>query len=112
MKQTQKPVEDPVYRNAKREAWIILCAWVAATTYCCAYSYLFGYIRPGRSLTLADVRPIFGVPSWFFNGVLVPWGVCLVFTIWFAGWSMRDDDLGRDHSEELNHDIQERGSHG
>ena len=84
---TRRPVEDPVFRHAKREAWIILGAWIAATTYCYAYSYIYGYIRPGRSLTMDDVRPILGVPSWFFIGVLVPWGVCLIFTVWFAGWS-------------------------
>ncbi|GAC1344695.1 MAG: hypothetical protein NVSMB14_08320 [Isosphaeraceae bacterium] len=108
----QNHLEDPVFRHAKREALIIFGAWLAATTYCCAYSYAFGYIRPGRLLTMADVRPIFGVPSWFFGGVIVPWGVCLVFTVWFAGWLMRDDDLGRDRSEELDQDIREGETHG
>lgn len=108
----KKPDEDPVLRNAKREAAVIFGAWAAATAYCCAYSYAFGYIRPGRNLTMADVRPILGVPGWFFLGVIVPWGVCLAFTVWFAGCRMSDDDLGRDRSEELDQEIREGKTDG
>jgi hypothetical protein len=100
-------VTDPVLRHARREAVIIALAWAAAAAYCCGYSYLFGYIRPGRPLGPNDVRPVLGMPSWFFWGVMVPWGVCGVFTVWFAGWFMAEDDLGRDHSEELDADIRE-----
>jgi hypothetical protein len=101
---------DPVLRNARREALIIFAAWVAATAYCCGYSYLFGYIREGRPLGPEDVRPILGVPSWFVWGVLVPWGACALFTAWFAGFAMADDDLGADHTAELEADIREGGS--
>ena len=41
---------DPVLRHARREAIIIGAAWLAATTYCCTYCYLFGYNRAGRPL--------------------------------------------------------------
>ncbi len=91
--------EDPVLTHARREAVIIGLAWLAATIYTCAYCYLFGYLRPGRALGLEDVRPIFGVPSWFVWGVLAPWGVCAVFIFWFAGWFMADDDLGEDAAD-------------
>ena len=80
-----------------------------ATTYCCAYSYWFGYDRPGRVLGPGDVKPVFGVPSWAFWGFLVPWIVCGLFTFWFAGFYMADDDLGRDHTGELESDIREGG---
>jgi hypothetical protein len=32
-----------------------------------------------------------------------------VFTFWFAGWYMADDDLGSDHAAELESDIREGG---
>jgi hypothetical protein len=103
---------DPVLKNSRREAVIIGLAWLAATTYCCVYSYFFGYIREGRPLGPADIRPVFGVPSWVFWGYLVPWGVSALFTFWFAGFFMSDDDLGSDHTSELESDIREGGAHG
>jgi hypothetical protein len=101
--------EDPLVRNSRREAIIIGATWLAATTYCCVYSYLFGYSTEARPLGVADVHPVWGIPSWFFWGVLVPWGACGVFTVWFAGFYMKDDDLGYDHSGELEEDIREGG---
>jgi hypothetical protein len=98
---------DPVFRNARREALIIFAAWLASTVYCCAYAYLYGYNRPGRPLGPEDVRPVFGIPSWIFWGVMAPWGVCALFTAWFAGFYMADDDLGSDHTAELEDEIRE-----
>jgi hypothetical protein len=103
--------EDPVLRHSRREAIIIFLAWLAATVYCCTYSYLYGYIREGRPLGPEDVRPILGMPSWVFWGFMVPWGVCALFTVWFAGFYMKDDDLGSDHAAELEEDIREGVGH-
>jgi hypothetical protein len=102
---------DPVLKNSRREAAIIGLVWLAATVYSCTYSYLFGYIRPGHALGPADVRPVFGVPSWVFWGILAPWAVCALFSFWFAGFYMADDDLGSDHTPELEQDIREGGLH-
>jgi hypothetical protein len=101
------PETDPVLRHARREAIIIGLTWLAATIYCCVSSYLLGYDHPGHKLGKDDVKPILGVPMWVFWSVLVPWGVCAVFTFWFAGFYMADDDLGRDHTGELEGDIRE-----
>lgn len=102
---------DPVLKNARREAVIIGAAWLVSTVYCCVYCYLTGYIREGRALGPEDVRPIFGMPSWVFWGIMVPWLVCSLFTFWFAGFYMKDDDLGIDRSDELDSDIREGGLH-
>ena len=102
---------DPVLKNARREGLVIAAAWLASTIYSCGYSYLFGYIRPDRPLGVDDVQPVLGMPSWFFWGVIAPWAVCAVFTFWFAGWVMADDDLGLDHTPELEQDIREGGLH-
>ena len=99
----------PVVTHARREALIIGAAWLASTVYSCTYSYLYGYIRPDHPLTAADVNPVFGVPSWFFWGILAPWAACALFTFWFAGFFMADDDLGPDHAGELESDIREGG---
>ena len=57
-------------------------------------------------MTKADVHPILGVPSWAFWGYIVPWGVCALFTIWFAGFYMTDDDLGVDRAADLEREIE------
>jgi hypothetical protein len=106
-----RPTEDPVLKNARREAIIIGVAWFAAMTYCCTYCYFFGYIRPGFQPGPADVQPVLGMPSWVFWGIMVPWAVCSLFTIWFAGFVMTDDDLGKDHTAELEANIREGGLH-
>jgi hypothetical protein len=103
--------DDPVLRHARREAIIIGLVWLASTIYSCAYSYAFGYNRPGRELGPADVRPILGMPAWVFWGVVVPWACCAAFTFWFAGFFMAEDDLGKDHAAELEADIREGGLH-
>jgi hypothetical protein len=100
---------DPVLKNSRREGIIIGLAWFAATAYCCAYSYWAGYNRPGQVLGPDDIRPILGIPSWVFWGIMAPWLVCALFTFWFAGFYMSDDDLGEDHSSELESDIREGG---
>lgn len=100
---------DPVYKHAKREAVIIGVVWLSAMLYCCFYSYFFGYSTPEHPLGPGDLKSILGMPSWVFWGYMVPWGVCAIFTFWFAGFYMADDDLGSDHASELEADIRERG---
>ncbi len=89
--------EDKVLVNSRREAIWILGIWILATAYCCVFSYYFGYIRKDHELTGADVHPTLGMPWWFAWGVLVPWGVCGLFTFWFVIFRMAEDDLGKDH---------------
>ena len=106
------PPPDPTFLNARREAVIILSAWALSTIYCCIYCYFFGYQRPGNPLGVEDIRPILGMPSWVFWGVMAPWAACTAFIVWFAGFYMADDDLGVDHAAELDEDIREAAVEG
>jgi hypothetical protein len=40
---------------------------------------------------------------------MLPWVACSLFTLWFAGSYMADDDLGADRFDELDQDIREAG---
>jgi hypothetical protein len=100
---------DPAFRHSRREAIIIMLVWAASTIYTCAYSYFFGYNRPDHPRGMQDIHLVLGMPSWIFWGVMAPWAVCALFTFWFAGFYMADDDLGQDHTPELERDIREGG---
>lgn len=102
---------DTVLKNSRREGLIIAAAWAAATVYCCTYCYIFGYRTDSHPFGLDDIKPIYGVPSWFVWGILFPWGLCALFTLWFVAFFMTDDELGEDHTVELESDIREGGLH-
>ncbi len=99
--------EDPVYVNSLKDARFGMAFWVIATTFVCVSAYLMGYQREGRTLTANEIHPILGIPAWFFWSVLVPWVACSVVCVVYAGLIMTDDDLGTDHTEELEQDIRE-----
>ena len=42
---------------------------------------------------------ILGMPDWVFWAVVFPWGLALLFSIWFCFFFMADDDLGQDPEE-------------
>ena len=85
---------DPVLKNARREGLIIASAWLATTIVCCTTCYILGYRTKSHPYGLEDIRPILGVPSWFVWGILLPWSLCALFTVWFVAFFMTDDDLG------------------
>lgn len=86
--------EDPGVQACRREATIVLVVWGLALSWSVGYCSLFAYNRDFDSLTF-----ILGVPDWVFWGVAVPWGVCTLFSVWFAFVYMSDDDLGEESEE-------------
>ena len=105
--ETPTPPEDPVYINSLKDARFGITFWAIATTVVCGLSYILGYQQSGRKLTAADIQPFFGIPRWFFISVLVPWVLCSIVCVVYAGFIMTDEDLGTDHTEELEQEIQE-----
>ena len=91
-KQTGK--EQQLLANARREALIIMAVWLIALIWSVASGYLLGYHREPN-----QVRLLFGMPQWVFWSVVLPWGICLVFSFWFCFKHMADDDLGCDPDE-------------
>ncbi|MFQ5730739.1 MAG: DUF997 family protein [Planctomycetaceae bacterium] len=88
-----EPVEfDPVYLNARREAIVVFCLWLTALIWAVPFCYLNGYDYDPESFSTT-----WGVPTWLFWGILVPWIVADVFTIWFCFCYMKEDDLGEAH---------------
>lgn len=91
-------VWDPVFIHSRREALIILGIWIVALLWAVPFCYWKGY--GGNSLIPADT--IFGVPSWAFWGIAVPWLTANVFTVWFCLYYMHDDPLDLVHEDGEN----------
>lgn len=83
--------EDPILRSSRREGLVTMTIWLAAMLYSVGYSVLNGYNRPVES-----IQYVYGFPDWVFWGVVVPWVVCAIVTIWFALFFMTSDSLGED----------------
>jgi hypothetical protein len=98
-----QPEWDPVFLHSRREAIVIFCIWLAALLWAVPYCYLNGY---AGNIDPADVSTVWGIPSWLFWGIAVPWVVADLATIWFCFCFMQDDDLGVAHEgEDLEEDI-------
>jgi hypothetical protein len=83
--------EQRLLRNARREGLLILGVWLAALVWCVSVGYFAGSPPSSGELSL-----VLGMPAWVFWGVALPWGICLVFSVWFCFAYIADDDLGRD----------------
>ncbi len=89
------PPLDPVYLHARRESFEILAAWGVAMIWTLGYCGLFGY-DPGTG----QIELVFGIPSWVFWGIAVPWLASSLFTIYFSLVRMKRDWLGDQPSAE------------
>ncbi|GAB4144117.1 MAG: hypothetical protein Tsb009_15640 [Planctomycetaceae bacterium] len=88
------PEYDPLFLNSRREAAIIFFVWLAALLWAVPYCYLNGYVEQVDPETFSTT---WGIPTWLFWGILVPWIVADLFTTWFCFCYMKDDDIGEAH---------------
>ena len=90
--------EQLLLRHARREALVIMVVWTIDLLWSVGVCYLMGYNRDPQTVTL-----ILGMPDWVFWGIVLPWGLTLLFSGWFCFVFMADDDLGKDMAEEEPH---------
>jgi hypothetical protein len=90
--------EQRLLRHARREGLVIMALWAVCLAWSTVYAAVFGYRAPAANSPL-----ILGMPSWVFWAVVFPWGLCLLFSVWFCFFFMADDDLGTDRDEETGH---------
>ena len=62
-------------------AWLFFASWVLI--YC-------GFEAYGQDHE--DVKITFGMPSWVFWGIAVPWICSIIYTIYFSLFVMRDNE--------------------
>ena len=83
--------DDRVLVSGRREAIIVFVTWIMAMAYSLIYCSRYAYGRRAE-----EIQYVYGFPDWVFWGVVVPWGVCVLFSWFFASILMRDEDLGED----------------
>ncbi len=89
-----------LFQNARREALVVVGAWVVAFAWTVGWCWLFGYPHGGDT---PDPKLVLGFPDWVFWGIVIPWVACTLFTIGFGLYGMSDDDLGADAGQEKPH---------
>jgi len=81
---------DPVFLHARREAIVILIAWLVCFVWSVTYCTQTGYhLSPEEPLAM-----LWGMPRWVFIGIVIPWAAADLFAVWFCFFFMVDDDLG------------------
>ncbi len=91
--------EQRLLLNARREGLLIMLVFAAAVIWTVTSGYFLGYRR-----NPADMAIILGMPDWIFWSVVLPWGLCTLFSTWFCFGFMADDDLGQDPVESTGHE--------
>lgn len=92
----ETPQEDPVYVHSLREALVILVIWGVSFAWTVPVCYWTGYRSSGQEWELSM---LFGIPSWIFWGVVLPWIVSGIAAILMCLLYIKDDDLGRADDE-------------
>ena len=84
------PDLDPVFVDSRREGLIIFCVWIACLCWAIPYCYHYGYVT---EFAPNHFQLTWGMPSWVFGGILVPWLLATVFSVCFCAFVMKDNDL-------------------
>ena len=87
---------DPVFVHSRNEAYLILIVWAASFVWTVPYCYYTGYQTTNEQWELSLT---FGMPSWLFWGVGVPWFVAGICSILICAFYIKDDDLGQADDE-------------
>jgi hypothetical protein len=90
--------EQRLLRNARREGFLIMGVWALCLIWSVGSAWFLGYDRKPEEIGL-----ILGMPGWVFWSVVLPWALCLLFSVWFCFRYMADDDLGHDPDEGPGH---------
>lgn len=85
------------FRQSRREMWVMLGAWAVFFAWTIGYCSMNGFADPNGG----EVPLLLGVPRWVMIGIVLPWGLANVFTIWFAGFFMKDTNLGGESEGEI-----------
>ncbi|MCY3628799.1 MAG: hypothetical protein OXI05_11570 [Bacteroidota bacterium] len=74
------------FRRARREALHILVAWGICMIWTIGYCAFFAYGS-------GDISLLWGMPQWVVFGIALPWVIATLYSLWFALFYMKAEDL-------------------
>jgi hypothetical protein len=90
---------DPLFVSSLRELKWVLATWLFHFIWVATYCGTQGYQDDAT-----PVKIVWGMPSWVFWGIVVPWLAASLFTIWFALTQMKDHAFDDADHDEVPHD--------
>ena len=93
-----KPTYDRTYLHSLRETYVILGLFALFCVWSIVVSYNLGYVS--ESELGNEIRTVWGMPSWVWWGIFLPWIAVDVVAIWFCFFFMKADDLGEESEQE------------
>lgn len=91
------PPDDPVYLNARREGLVAFLGWVIAGLLTVPTCLALGF-----GLDADEVTTTFGIPTWVFFGIVIPWLCMICYSVWFSLFFVKDEDLGSDPEDDID----------
>lgn len=85
---------DPIFLNSRREAILIFCVWLACFAWSVPYCYINGYHYDPKTFST-----VWGIPSWLFWGIAVPWVISDIITTIICFCVIKNDDLGETNED-------------
>lgn len=89
---------DPVFVNSLRETVVIILLFLVFMFWTVCVSFWMGHESTYLTADAKDLSLVWGMPSWVFYGVMLPWLVVNLIGIWFCFVFMKNDDLEADDS--------------
>jgi hypothetical protein len=86
---------------------VAIAVWAAAVAWSVGYCARYGYNRAPESVSF-----VLWFPDWVFWGIVAPWLVCIVISMWYAFALMRDEDLGSNEEGDDESAAREDDHHG
>ena len=96
---------DVVYLNSLRETYVVFILFAIFCLISITTCFVYGY--PSHDTMDQPVPLVWGMPSWVFWGIVVPWLAVDIVAIWFCFFFMQADDLGEEQADDISRDVNE-----
>ena len=90
---------DPVFVHSWYEALVIVSLFTFFMFWTVGVSFVTGLEQNYLPANGKPLELVWGMPSWVFYGIFLPWMVVNLIGIWFCFFFMKDDDLDADDFE-------------
>ena len=84
---------DPVFVNSLRESFVIIILFLFFMLWSVGLSFYLGHESRYVPTNPENLSLVWGMPSWVFYGVFLPWMIVNLIAIWFCFGFMKTDDL-------------------